>query len=300
MVPEPETASDSVSGGMIFVKTDSDFCGSGTVPGTSGIRFFCRSREIRFSRARSERPDQSNFERHCHDFFELLYILRGDGKYVIEGVEYPIRSGMLCLIPPFEYHYVCPKSTSPYERYVLHFDKGILPKTLLQLPQLSAPGGACFSADCIADTPIPAAFSAMERVPELPTGEEQNTLLASSVAQILLLLSLLPPDPPDAMGGAVVPRMIRYLNAHLTDEVSLDLLAQEFFISKYHLCRVFHEQTGVSVFTYFNTKRIALAQKLLADGESATVVAARLGFRDYSTFYRAYKKITGESPVRKL
>ncbi len=284
----------------VIMREGNDFCGGGSLSGQTGIRFFCRSPLVKFSRSRSEHPDQTNFERHCHDFFELLYILRGEGKYVIEGVEYPIRSGMLCLIPPFEYHYVCPKSSSPYERYVLHFDRALLPKTLLQLPQLSAPGGACFSAECIADTPVPAAFSAMERVPELSEDEKKSTLLASSVAQILLLLSLLPPDSPDTMDSAVVPRMIRYLNAHLTDEVSLDVLAQEFFVSKYHLCRVFHEQTGVSVFTYFNTKRIALAQQLLADGENATVVAARLGFRDYSTFYRAYKKITGEPPVRKL
>ena len=95
-------------------------------------------------------------------------------------------------------------------------------------------------------------------------------------------------------------RVIRYINENIDKNVSLDRLARRFFVSKYHLCRIFHKQTGASIFTYYNTKRMALAQQMINSGESATAVALRLGFRDYSTFYRTFRKQTGHSPVRKI
>ena len=52
------------------------------------------------------------------------------------------------------------------------------------------------------------------------------------------------------------------------------------------------------MFSYLTTKRIALAQQHLEEGMPAIRVAESVGFRDYSVFYRAYKKITGESPSR--
>ena len=52
----------------------------------------------------------------------------------------------------------------------------------------------------------------------------------------------------------------------------------------------------MSVFSYLATKRIALAEQLLEDGLPANEVAERVGFHDYSVFYRAYKKTTGRSP----
>jgi AraC-like DNA-binding protein len=55
---------------------------------------------------------------------------------------------------------------------------------------------------------------------------------------------------------------------------------------------------GVSIFSYLTTKRIALAQQMLEDGTPAVDAAYQVGFGDYSVFYRAYRKITGESPAK--
>jgi AraC-like DNA-binding protein len=97
----------------------------------------------------------------------------------------------------------------------------------------------------------------------------------------------------------VVTRVIDHLNRNLTDELSLDALSQQFFVSKYYLCHAFRRQTGVSIFAYVNTKRIAMAQQLLANGEPATSVAYAVGYGTYSSFYRAFCKQTGHPPAHK-
>ena len=244
------------------------------------------------------------FELHCHDTYELIYILQGDGKYVIEGREYPLYPHTLLLMCPYEYHYVCPNNTQKYERIVINFSPSLLPPQLRSHHMLQAHHGSCFSLNEI-NNPVRLSYEALENIIPLSQGgfastPEAEAFLQATVLQILLLLTLEAPSNATNNQAGIILSVIEYLNDHLKEELSLDALSREFFVSKYHLCRMFHRQTGASIFTYFNTKRIALAQQMLAQGESATSVAVQLGFRDYSTFYRAYRKQTGLSPVRKL
>ena len=260
---------------------------------------------LRLSRSEFDlSKSEKRFERHCHDTYELIYILQGAGKYVVEGMEYPLHPHALLLMCPYEYHYVCPSNTESYERIVINFDASLLPKNLQVHPMLQKHHGSYFSLSEI-NNPVRSAYEALEHIILLSGGGMESTpeaeaFLHATVTQILLLLTLETPTTIEKKQAGTMLAVIEYLNAHLKEELSLDALAKEFFISKYHLCRMFHQQTGASIFTYFNTKRIALAQQMLAQGESATSVAMQLGFRDYSTFYRTYKKQTGLSPVRKI
>ncbi|MBQ7336306.1 MAG: AraC family transcriptional regulator [Clostridia bacterium] len=259
--------------------------------------------KIQYSHGSSEIPNTAEFERHCHTKYEIIYILQGEGKYIVEGCEYPLHPHALLLMRPYEYHYVCPDRNRAYERIVIYFEENTLPDAIKNCPSIHGKQGNYYSLTD-SSSPLRSAFEALSAIDALSEHGTKHTpeaeaLLQATVAQIILLLTLETPAPPSTEDSAVVRHIIEYLNLHLTEEISLDNLAKEFFVSKYHLCRMFHQQTGASIFTYFNTKRIALARKMLADGENATAVALRLGFRDYSTFYRAYRKQTGESPVRK-
>ncbi len=259
---------------------------------------------IRASCSVFDATQKAKFERHCHSNYELIYILQGEGKYIVEGVEYPLHPHALLLMRPYEYHYVCPKETQTYERVVINFENDLLPEALRSHPMLQGRGGNYFSLKSI-NHPVRTAYTLLNSLIPLASDGMQSTpeaeaFLRATVTQIILLLTQETPERTVPEDPGVVLRIIEYLNRHLCEEISLENVAREFFISKYHLCRIFHQQTGASIFTYFNTKRMALARQMLTDGELATAVALRLGFRDYSTFYRAYRKQFGESPVRKI
>ena len=93
-------------------------------------------------------------------------------------------------------------------------------------------------------------------------------------------------------------RITEYINEYIDKTITLDILAKKFFISKYHLCRVFKEYSGVSAHSYINYKRVMYAKQLIDSGELASVAAYKVGFGDYSAFYRAYVRILGISPTQ--
>ena len=121
--------------------------------------------------------------------------------------------------------------------------------------------------------------------------------MRAAITQTLLLLSR-ESVYSSAVEDDVVLRVISYVNRNLTSPLSLDALAREFYVSKYHLCRSFRRQVGASIFEYIATKRHALAESYLEGGMSAAEVAERVGYTDYSAFYRSYVKRAGHSPVR--
>lgn len=265
--------------------------------------FFRKYGDIEISHTVNPTPSGECFERHCHAKYELLYLLDGRGTYTVEGAEYPLLPHSLFLLRPYEYHHARTESGRPYDRIVIYFETSALPEAILHHPLLKSSDGNYFALSSVAN-PIRAAFEALIGGIAALSKNGTNTtpaaeaLLRASIAQILLLLTQ--ETPTSATNGELgtVRRVIDYLNHHLEDELSLDLLAKEFYISKYHLCRIFRKQTGVTLFAYYNTKRMALAQRWIAEGKNATAVSLRLGFRDYSTFYRAYRKHTGEAPKR--
>ena len=258
---------------------------------------------LSYSRSTSCLSRGTTFEQeHCHKSYELIFVLRGEGKHIVEGTEYPIHPQALFFLKPLEYHCSLPSPDLPYERIVIRFDEELLPATVRRLRVLHETGGNYFSVASQA-CPLRAAFETLNGICDLlEEGHEEDAeaLLHATLAQIVLLLSVTTPKEPLTPTSATVCRIIEYLNSHLREELSLDAVAKEFFISKYHLCRLFRQQTGASILNYFNAKRLTLAKQMILEGESATTVAMRLGFRDYSTFYRAYRKQNGESPVRQI
>ena len=75
------------------------------------------------------------------------------------------------------------------------------------------------------------------------------------------------------------------------------MLAEKFFISRYHLMRRFREETGTTIHAYISDRRLMLARDLISQGIPATDVCFRCGFGSYSSFSRAYGKFFGTTPT---
>lgn len=93
-----------------------------------------------------------------------------------------------------------------------------------------------------------------------------------------------------------VKQILIYINDHLTERITLEDIAEKFFINKYHLCRIFKKNTGMTVTRYINYKRLILAREIHAGGKSLIDSSLDAGFDSYSTFYKIFKKEMGYSP----
>lgn len=88
-----------------------------------------------------------------------------------------------------------------------------------------------------------------------------------------------------------------YLDEHFTEKISLDALAERFFISKFYLTRVFKEQFGVSINTYLLNKRITKAKQLLRfSNEKLEDIGYRCGLGAPHYFSRVFKQVEGITP----
>ena len=263
------------------------------------IRTRIKSGGIYFQYASFAKTPENLDKRHCHDEYEILYVTEGNGKYVIEGAEYPIRSRTVLFTPPFAYHSIKLDPNAAYERYVLQFSVGdITPETQFFLSSLnkSLDGVGCYyAADAISPT-IMSLFERFDYAESLPERErmEYIRLLTS---EIILLMSVATRESIPRDEGELGARVIKYLNEHIDRDLSLDKLAKRFFVSKYYLCRAFKKHNGISVHGYINQKRVMYAKQLIEAGETASGAAYRVGFGDYSAFYRAYIKLIGRSPT---
>jgi AraC-like DNA-binding protein len=90
--------------------------------------------------------------------------------------------------------------------------------------------------------------------------------------------------------------ILDYINENISEELSIDNLANKFYLSKYYLMHKFKKQTGYTVHNYILQKRLIMSNSLIKSGKSITQVCAECGFCDYSTFFRAFKKMFGVSP----
>lgn len=234
----------------------------------------------------------------CHERFEIVYHVKASGSCIVEGTEYDLSSGSIMLVSPFAYHRVEPDN-SEFGIFSVLFAKSVLSEKLCVMLETMIGSEESSGVFYSHDTVNPAVHSVFERffaASELPKNarEEYFTALLS---EIILLLSVNQGESIIHQGDSLGARAMRYLNNNIEKNVSLDRLARHFFVSKYHLCRAFKEYSGISVHSYINHKRIMYARRLIESGVTASGAAEKVGFGDYSAFYRAYVKIVGKSPT---
>ena len=94
----------------------------------------------------------------------------------------------------------------------------------------------------------------------------------------------------------MIKDVIDYIGSNFTENITSVQIADHFFISKYRLEHLFKECVGVSLWEYVILRRLVYCNDLIQNGTSAQEASFAAGFRNYSNFYRLYKKHMGFSP----
>ena len=95
-----------------------------------------------------------------------------------------------------------------------------------------------------------------------------------------------------------IDAIIKYISNNIDKDLALDHVAAKFYISKYHLVRLFKKYTGFTLHRYILEKRLVLSKSLLREGKSVSETSLACGFKDYSNFIRSFKKSYNISPKK--
>lgn len=238
---------------------------------------------------------------HFHDHLEFLLPLTSPGNIFVNDQVYPLRRGTLYLIGANTLHRTI--ANGFHARYILHISQ----KALAQLStpqtdftQLSQDSFRRANLNMEQMTEIIELFQAVER-------NKNDGSFGSDVHQTVALLNLLIRIAP-TLNAATAGEPIRnkdflrvtpildYIRDNLSEPLSLDQIANRFFISKHYLCRIFKSATGFSVMEYIIYSRVLKARQLLQEGISVQQAGELAGFSDNSHFIRTFGHLTGVTP----
>lgn len=244
---------------------------------------------------------------HNHDYHEILYFISGRLKYIIEGTVYNLRPGDILVTNNKEMHKPILDASKPYERYILW----IHPKFIEELSDhfvdlsttfdtASKSNNRVLRPSCNMQTLIANSFSNLEKA--TADNEFGNSLLQKSyLTELLIFLNRVSVENYYEIENTQeydprINEIIKYINDNLHDQISLDDIAEKFYLSKYHLCRLFKKNVEMTIYQYITKKRLIIAKSLLISGSSVRTAFINSGFSDYSNFVKSFKKEFGVLP----
>ena len=230
--------------------------------------------------------------------------LEGDSNYVVEEKTYHLVPEDIIIIRKHEMHRVCHNSLTKYHSFVLWVSPDFFQAHGCADYEAAFLGERFSSSNKINAEVVHSSglYDAIERLKKYSQNGtvKDSPVVYSSIVEILYLINNISSfEEADSVALPVKP-IIDYINHHFTSEIRLDTLCDLFFISKYHLCRIFKQATGLTVQNYIRRKRLAFAMERKREGQSLTEAAIAAGFNDYSSFYRAYVKEYHQSPQSKV
>jgi AraC-like DNA-binding protein len=249
-------------------------------------------------------PRPAGVEVHHHDFYEVYFLIGGEVEYWVDGRILKMAPGDLLLINPMELHRpVADAQNGLYERIVLWIDKEYLESHagLSRCFDVTHPGHSHLLHPTAAERP-----GLTERMGSLVREFYSRDLGAEQAAYGLFLQLMVQinrialradsQQEESRQLSGTVQAAISYIAENLSQPMTLESVAEQVYVSKYHLSHAFSREVGVSVYRYITLRRLMMARQQLAEGEPAGQVCRNCGFADYTSFYRAFKSEYGISP----
>lgn len=241
------------------------------------------------------RDKMYNMWHRVNDGAELILVLEGTGSIVFKSGVYPLVSGGLYYIARGALHYTLPDDPTCYDRIKMLVGASVI-EADKELFEFLEEKEAVFSK--LSDDALEKARMLFDTISSRDDLEMKNAESLSSALGLLVLLCRYNmgtiSSPRDT-----ISRTISYINEHIHEQITIDTLCDVSHTSKYHLCRKFKSQMGMTIVEYITDTRIELAKEMLTgkDKLSVSTVSERCGFVNESYFCAVFKKRTGVSPL---
>ena len=248
-----------------------------------------------------------NVESHIHQYYEVYFFLEGNVSLLICDKLYKLQPGDVVILPPgIPHKAVIHDQDCPYSRFVFWISEEYYQR-LRQMSEDYYYIVRCASEKkqyiyhntqvefCTIQSRI---FYLIEEIHANHYGKDTKIFIG--ICDLILHLNRMAYEqnnPHKVKEDQNLYRnILEYIDTHIDQELSLEYLAGEFFASKYHIAHIFKENTGISIHQYIMKKRLTACKEAILSNISISRAYLMFGFKDYSSFYRAFKKEFGISP----
>ena len=253
-------------------------------------------RDISFSNA------QLNL--HSHTFYELLYCCNDCGaEYLVGADRYRLQKGDIVFVPPGISHrpLLTEPLSEPYERYVLWISKDFVDMFVenfsigteqVSYGTLLRTGGTKWEV-------LGGYFRRGIWEAENQAAGWRAAVIGNTITLLTLMgrsiqertAPVLKAEKPDLLN-----EVLAYIELHLDEKITLEETAKHFYVSVSTITQLFRQKMGTSFYRCVTQQRLIAAKTCISQGMTLEDVSRTVGFADYSSFYRAFKKEYGITP----
>lgn len=250
----------------------------------------------------------SFYPAEAHPNIEVLLLLSGKVDHTIDGTTYHLHPGDFLIINAWMYHSSKIDLSVPYSRFNLHFPPHFIPK-LIDL-DLSTP----FSNTHLYQHILPEKLVAKSKIESImrkisaacrKTDKYTDAKIISLINDLLIetnqtVDSLLSDNthliPTPKSTNDLLHATIKYVNSHLTENISTKDLVDHLGVSESYLYHFFKSKMNISLHGYIQSQKMQYALSLIRKGHQPQNVSEMLGYDYYATFFTQFKRIFGKNP----
>lgn len=243
---------------------------------------------------------------HYHEFDKIVILKSGKVNYTVEDITYTLKPMSVLLVRHHAIHRAVIDVSEPYDRVIIYLDRKYFDKALPGTHLMECfdaadkPGKCLLLPDEKGRTALEDAILAFEAQKD-DTEYAADALRDTLMLQLLIIVDRISASSQESVTNDAgyddkVRATLSYINEHLTEELSIDTLAANVYLSRYYFMRLFKNQTGNTVHAYIRQKRLLYAARLIREGTPVVTAAAESGFSDFSVFSRAFRDSFGIRP----
>lgn len=235
--------------------------------------------------------------------YEIIQVLSGGGSAFISGRTYPLLPGAMLFIDANCLHAVMPADVTNYCRSKLVIDGRYLHALFEMMGATEAlsfffsqHGGCCIALAEDKTQRVDRVFGNLARSFEQPP-DAQNSLRIHALMLELFSVCCQYSEPVEPHAQDKLAQVFAYLRTHYAQPLRVEEVARETHLSKFYLCHLFREQTGMTLMQYLYEYRLSAARQLLRFSDlSISEIAHNCGFGSSSHFCTLFRAREGVSP----
>ncbi|WP_028609018.1 AraC family transcriptional regulator [Paenibacillus harenae] len=263
--------------------------------------------ERTFSVSYRKAPSHHMPASHFHSTYEIFYLMSGKREFFIKERTIVIHEGDIVIIAPNILHRTTNTDMPEHERLIVNIHGNQMASTGVSYMDVLHPlfEQEYIIVKCSLHDRLSIEALSHRIIQEMQDKKPGFEMYSQTLALQLLMIccrhvkqnstELL--ESPSPMHERI-SEVVRYINSHYMQELSLYLLAEKFYVSPYYLSRFFKEATGFTFVEYLNSVRIKEAKKLLEQSSmKVNLIAKKVGFGSVTHFGRVFKSVTGFVPL---